>query len=154
LASETADAVLAAQAYHWFQTEAALQEFHRILKPAGWVVLMWNERDETDPFTAEYGAAWGAFAEAVKIETARARSGYSLFDSPLFTAHERVTFKHCHEMTEEGMLGRASSTSYAPREQPALAALTSSLRQAFARHQRQGKVVMCYETAVFLAQRP
>src|SRR5262245_39857316 len=44
----SAEAVLAAQAFHWFEWEAALQEFHRILKPNGLVILMWNERDESD----------------------------------------------------------------------------------------------------------
>src|SRR5262249_30831930 len=48
LPDTTADAVLAAQAFHWFAPEPTFHEFHRILKAGGWVVLMWNERDETD----------------------------------------------------------------------------------------------------------
>src|SRR5262249_26528300 len=32
-----ADAVLAAQAFHWFDPVPTLSEFHRILKPGGWV---------------------------------------------------------------------------------------------------------------------
>src|SRR5262249_25147361 len=51
----SADAVLAAQAFHWFDPEPTLREFHRILKPSGWVALLWNERDETDAFAAAYG---------------------------------------------------------------------------------------------------
>ncbi len=42
LESASADLVLAAQAFHWFEADAALAEFHRIMKPAGWVALMWN----------------------------------------------------------------------------------------------------------------
>ena len=48
------DTVLAAQAFHWFDPEAALREFHRILRPQGWVVLFWNTRDREDPFTRRY----------------------------------------------------------------------------------------------------
>src|SRR5262245_6225019 len=38
--------VLTAQAFHWFERDTALREFRRILKPGGWTVLVWNERDE------------------------------------------------------------------------------------------------------------
>ena len=39
-----ADAVLAAQAFHWFEADAALREFHRLLKPGGWTVLLQRTR--------------------------------------------------------------------------------------------------------------
>ena len=37
--------VTAGQAFHWFDREKERQEFVRILKPGGWVVLVWNDRD-------------------------------------------------------------------------------------------------------------
>lgn len=45
-------AVFAAQAFHWFDHRAALQEFHRLLASPGCLVLMWNVRDETSPVNA------------------------------------------------------------------------------------------------------
>src|SRR5690606_4672034 len=42
-----ARAILAAQAFHWFDPDGALREFRRILEPGGWVALMANERDES-----------------------------------------------------------------------------------------------------------
>ncbi|TMQ31607.1 MAG: hypothetical protein E6K70_22450 [Planctomycetota bacterium] len=57
-------------------------------------------------------------------------------------------------MDEEGLLGRAFSASYAPRE-PALAeAFATALRAVFARYEVNGKVVIRYETSVYLGQRP
>ena len=44
LPDESVDFVTAAQAAHWFDRGAARQEFVRILKPSGWLVLLWNER--------------------------------------------------------------------------------------------------------------
>ena len=55
LEDKSVDGVIAAQAFHWFEPEEALIEFHRILKPHACTILMWNERDESDPFTTEYG---------------------------------------------------------------------------------------------------
>jgi SAM-dependent methyltransferase len=47
------DAVTVAQAFHWFSTTTALTEFARVLRPAGGLALIWNERDESDPLVAE-----------------------------------------------------------------------------------------------------
>src|SRR5437763_17187549 len=44
LPDASVDFVTAAQAAHWFERRAARQEFVRILKPGGWLVLLWNER--------------------------------------------------------------------------------------------------------------
>src|ERR1043166_5608666 len=42
LPNESVDLIVAGQAFHWFQREATKVEFKRILKPGGWVVLVWN----------------------------------------------------------------------------------------------------------------
>src|SRR5256885_34515 len=44
LADASADFITAAQAFHWFDQKRARSEFTRILKPGGWVILVWNER--------------------------------------------------------------------------------------------------------------
>jgi ubiquinone/menaquinone biosynthesis C-methylase UbiE len=41
------DVVTAGQAFHWFQTGAALDEIARVLRPGGWLALIWNERPES-----------------------------------------------------------------------------------------------------------
>jgi len=52
-ASSSFDAVTVAQAFHWFDTPEALEEFARVLRPGGGLALVWNERDESDPLVAE-----------------------------------------------------------------------------------------------------
>jgi SAM-dependent methyltransferase len=42
LASASADAVFAAQSFHWFANERGLAEIARVLRPGGALVLMWN----------------------------------------------------------------------------------------------------------------
>jgi SAM-dependent methyltransferase len=53
LRHDTMDAVVVAQAFHWFDPERALAEMARVLRGPGWLALIWNERDETDPMVAE-----------------------------------------------------------------------------------------------------
>ena len=153
LSSGTVDAVLAAQAFHWFTADAALREFHRILKPAGWVVLMGYERDESDSFTAAFGAIFRSFPGTAAVEEPRARASQALFHSPLFEAAERAVFPWGQEVDEEGLVGRAFSASYAPREPEPAATFAAALHELFARWQQAGKVVLRYETAVCAARR-
>jgi SAM-dependent methyltransferase len=153
LLDSIANAVLAAQAFHWFEPESALREFHRILKPDGWVVLLWNERDETDPFTAAYGAAVRATPDAAAVEVPRGQAGDPLLTSPLFQDARRVVFPYQQELDEEGVLGRAFSASYAPRDPAVADAFAAQLRRLFGRFQQASKVVLHYETAVYVGRR-
>ncbi len=53
LAAQSVDLITAAQAAHWFDRGKSRREFVRILKPGGWLVLLWNERQPTRrPFCA------------------------------------------------------------------------------------------------------
>jgi SAM-dependent methyltransferase len=148
-----AAAVLSAQAFHWFDAPAALREFHRILRPGGQVALIWNERDESDAFSAAFGDVVRSAGGAAAIEARHGTTGAALLSSELFTAGERVPFHHVQELDEAGLLGRAFSTSHAPREPVAAATHAAALREAFNRWQRSGKVVLQYQTTVYLARR-
>jgi SAM-dependent methyltransferase len=44
-----ADAVVAGSSLHWFELDAALAEFRRVLRPGGRFGFGWNHRDSRDP---------------------------------------------------------------------------------------------------------
>ena len=44
LPDASVDVVTVGQAFHWFDTRPALDEIARVLRPAGWLGLLWNER--------------------------------------------------------------------------------------------------------------
>jgi SAM-dependent methyltransferase len=46
------DAVVVAQAFHWFNADAALRDIHRVIRPGGSLGLVWNVRDESVPWVA------------------------------------------------------------------------------------------------------
>jgi SAM-dependent methyltransferase len=53
LAADSMDAVVVAQAFHWFDAPISLAEIARVLRPGGGLCLVWNERDQADPAMVE-----------------------------------------------------------------------------------------------------
>ena len=53
LASGSIDAVVVAQAFHWFDPPRRSRRSPGCCAPGGWLALIWNERDESDPVIAE-----------------------------------------------------------------------------------------------------
>jgi ubiquinone/menaquinone biosynthesis C-methylase UbiE len=59
LADSSVDAVIAAQAFHWFDLDRALPEIARVLRPQGRICLVWNQRNEKIPWVRRLGALIG-----------------------------------------------------------------------------------------------
>jgi ubiquinone/menaquinone biosynthesis C-methylase UbiE len=59
LGDGSVDAVIAAQAFHWFDLDRALPEVARVLRPGGRVCLVWNHRNEKIPWVRRLGTLIG-----------------------------------------------------------------------------------------------
>ncbi|HEY6867510.1 MAG TPA: class I SAM-dependent methyltransferase [Candidatus Eisenbacteria bacterium] len=147
------DLVTCAQAFHWFRQREAVAEFHRILRPGGRLAIMWNNRDPGDPLTRSYIEA----IHAVNGEHPAERRGFDpavVHGDGLFTPPRVETFDHSQELDLAGLIGRATSASYVPREGQAFAELQERLTALFERHRdARGRVHLRYLTRVHLAER-
>ena len=98
------DAVVVAQAFHWFDHDAALAEIARVLTPGGHVALVWNSRDERIPWVRRMGDILGR----QDLDTS---SSERLVHSDLFGFMEEASFKHWQEVNRETILDMARSRS-------------------------------------------
>lgn len=106
----SAHAITVAQAFHWFDGDRALAEFHRVLAPGGRIGLIWNVRDRREPWVA----AFDAIVDAVDPERPdhqtgkwRAAFGRAALFGPL---HERE-IEHAQTLTPAEIVDRALTVS-------------------------------------------
>lgn len=155
LPDATADAILVAQAFHWFDPAAVKPELARVLKPGGRVCLAWNTRRTRGvAFLEGYERllrTFGTDYDAVEARTARVTAD----DSPVLAAffdggHTRHVLENAQELDLEGLKRRVRSASYtpppgSPRHDDMMAALT----ELFETESRDGRVRITYELQVF-----
>ena len=149
LAEASADLVTAFQAFHWFDHAKALEEIVRILRPGGRAAVVYNERDENDPFTAAYGEVVRKYqTDETERRRADGLEAFAAFEG--WVAKRRVEFRNEHQLDAEAMISRVRSTSYLPHTGPAAAELDAAIRTVFDRYVRDGTVVMVMRTIVVM----
>jgi SAM-dependent methyltransferase len=141
--------VTVAQAFHWFDADHALAEFHRILTPAGHVATIWNLRGES-PFMAEYQALLRRFSTEYSVLESWEESLVRL------RAHPRVEAPHDFEAPNaqlfdfEGLHGRAWSSSYIFRGVEDREGFDAALRALFDAHAPGGVLEFPYRTVAMV----
>jgi SAM-dependent methyltransferase len=153
LQDRSVDFVTAAQAAHWFDRDYARREFVRILKPGGWSVLVWNERQtDATPFLREYEhllLEYGTDYQEIRHERMTAEIADFFAPSSFRTA----IFENAQDFDYAGAEGRLLSSSYTP--QPAddnYEFMISELRRIFYSHQQNGRVRFVYLTRLYYGQ--
>ncbi len=153
LDNASVDLVVAAQAFHWFDPDWTRPEFRRILRPGGYIVLIWNERQlDATPFLVEYEAFLLRYANDYgnvrheNIADAELRGFFQQdYGSAIFQNEQVFDF--------DGIKGRMLSSSYMPSETAdVFPAMIAELEALFAKHAENGKIKVSYDTRVYFSQ--
>lgn len=150
LPDSSVDFIVAAQAFHWFRTPETLREFRRILRPNGWVALVWNERQiDSNEFLREYEEflkKFGTDYAQVRHDNLSLENLEDFFQTKIYLK----TFKNSQTFDFEGLLGRLLSSSYMPAADDELfPEMKKTLKRLFADHSEKGKIQVLYDTNIF-----
>lgn len=152
LPDDAVDAVTCAQSFHWFANADALAEIRRVLKPGGYLGLIWNVRDER--------IGWvHALTRIIEPHGGSApRYGRSawrqVFPADGFTPLVEKHFSYHHKGSSERVIvDRMLSTSFIAALPPAKQEeIANEIRDLVARTPElagKNEVAFPYETAVF-----
>lgn len=151
LADASVDLVIAAQAFHWFDTSAVRQEFRRILSPHGLVAVFWNSRrlagtpflEGYERLLLEYGVDYTSVAERyADDDSMRLWFGHGFRGA--------ASFPHGQALDFDALRGRLMSSSYAPKPgHPNHEPMLAALRDLFDATQQGGTVAFDYDTRIF-----
>jgi len=144
--------IVCAQAFHWFATDAAVQEMRRVLVPGGMLGLIWNVRDESVPWVAELST----MIDGLEGDTPRYRTGAwrKVFPAPGFAFAGERQARNAHiGSAEQVIIKRTLSVSF-------IAALPRERQQEVERRVRafiadtpalagQAEIAFPYETCMF-----
>ncbi len=150
LATESIDAVVAGQAFHWFDAEKTRMEFDRILKPGGTIVLMWNERKTTSPFEKEYDQLIIKHGkDYVQVDHRNIDAEHiGAFFAP--QPYQLKTFYNEQIFDFDGLKGRLSSSSYMPtKDEDGYEGMIADLQTLFDKYQQNGAIIIQYDTNVY-----
>ncbi len=151
LPDHSIDVVTAGQAFHWFDHQRVHAEFRRILKHAGWGVLVWNDRrTDASPFLVDYEQLLLRFATDYEVVNHKQVDDQVL--QPFFggSAMRKASFANIQEFDFAGLRGRLLSSSYAPEQgHPQHQPMLDELERIFQMHQSNGTVIFEYITEVY-----
>jgi SAM-dependent methyltransferase len=154
LPSASVDMVTSGQAFQWFDHSGARAEFARILRPGGWVVLVWNRRR-----TAE-GSLQQAIQEAMRrvipdYEEARRRHADEGAIRNFYGPHG-FGLRICPNqqvLNWPALRGNLLSHSSVPEPgQLGHEETMTELRRLFGAHQQDGRVVLEYDTKMYFGR--
>jgi len=156
LESGSAQALVCAQAFHWFSTEAALAEIHRVLQPNGRLGLIWNVRDES----VDWMAAITNILSPYEGDTPRFRTGnWRLpfngrhFSSPELTRFPYTQVGSAQEVIIERFMSVSFIATLPPAEKAKVVEQLQALIQSHPALRGRETIEVPYQTEAYVCRR-
>jgi SAM-dependent methyltransferase len=134
-ATGSLDAITVAQAFHWFDADAAFAEFARVLGIGGRVGIIWNARDRSVDWVDRL---WSIMDRVEKRAPWRDHEHWrdsALGDRPGFGPMHDVTFRHAQTLTPDLVVERFRGVSHvAVLPEDRRAAVLDEVRDVLATH--------------------
>jgi SAM-dependent methyltransferase len=144
--------VVAAQAYHWFDPDRAKTEFARVLRPNGWLVLLWNSsRTDSTALLRDYETLLQNFATDYLAVNHKNLSPAKL--APIFAdgSFRLRTIDNAQDFDFTGLKGRLLSSSYAPSQtHPNHDRMLAELKGIFDKHAVNRQVRFEYDLEIYI----
>jgi SAM-dependent methyltransferase len=118
LPDASVDAVVVAQAFHWFDAGPALAEISRVLRPEGRLGLAWHSPDRSDPLQHAFRAIVEQNRQGAPIHLAHDADHYVGPDAPLVKIAE-TEIRDVHVYDADRLVALALSTSHFAALEPA-----------------------------------
>jgi len=154
LPDHSIDLVTAGQAFHWFERISFRSECERILRPGGFVALIWNDRlTDATTFLREYERILKEFSlDYSQVDHKNVGADIiSEFFSP--ASYELKEFANSQVLDWEGFFGRVMSSSYVPLpDHPRFSDMEAQLREVFEKNESKGTIELLYRTQVYFGQ--
>lgn len=150
LPDDSVDFVVAAQAFHWFDTDKTPVEFRRIARAGGFAALIWNERQlDSNAFLRDYEELlkkYGTDYEKVRHDNL----DKEIFEKSFQADFSVKTFLNVQTLDFEGLKGRLLSSSYTPPETDSrFEPMIAELERLFEKYAESGKIKILYNTNIF-----
>ncbi len=151
LPDHSIDLITAGQAYHWFNVEETAKEFKRILKDRNKdnIILIWNTRTEIKPFNKELEELIKKYSKDYNqvSQTQDKNKAKNIFFNKEF---KKKIFPNNQILSFEALLGRLQSASYMIKKNDfKYEQFYDELSKLFHKHEKNGFIILEYETEVF-----
>jgi SAM-dependent methyltransferase len=107
LPDASVDAVVAGQAFHWFDQERALPEIARVLRPGGSLAALWNTDDDRIGWVAELGRIASSRVSFIDWDTDR-----RIDPHPAYSPLERADFPNHQRRTVDSLIATVATHSH------------------------------------------